>query len=243
MFIALDPESGLDRRSCSSPLGLAFHPQTLCQRSDLRAQDLPAERSGQHRHRIVLVAPVGDHARPARACARRSCCSARAGSTRPRPSRPRSDHRLPGARAPGDLDRPQRQLHLRLARRDAQRLRSWRRRSPTRSSARSSPRMTKNERARARRSPTPTRSRDGVLGQSRQRATSPRRHEVAARRRGDHRRGLERGRRADRAHQKEDVFWFYSTIFLAPLLALGAGWLATRRRRPAAGQGSKKEAA
>ncbi len=42
---------------------------------------------------------------------------------------------------------------------------------------------------------------------------------------------------------KEDLFWFYSTIFLAPLLALGAGWLATRRRRPSVGQGSNKEAA
>lgn len=39
---------------------------------------------------------------------------------------------------------------------------------------------------------------------------------------------------------KQDVFWFYSTIFLAPLLALGAGWLATRRRRSPS---EKKEAA
>jgi hypothetical protein len=31
---------------------------------------------------------------------------------------------------------------------------------------------------------------------------------------------------------KQDQFWFYSTIFLAPALALGIGWLALRRRRP-----------
>jgi hypothetical protein len=32
---------------------------------------------------------------------------------------------------------------------------------------------------------------------------------------------------------KQDVFWFYSSIFVAPALALGAGSLATRRRRAA----------
>jgi hypothetical protein len=38
--------------------------------------------------------------------------------------------------------------------------------------------------------------------------------------------------------RKQDVVWFYSTIFLAPILALGAGWLAVSRRRR-----SKKEKA
>jgi hypothetical protein len=33
--------------------------------------------------------------------------------------------------------------------------------------------------------------------------------------------------------RKQDVVWFYSSIFLAPVLALGAGILATRRRRSA----------
>jgi hypothetical protein len=31
--------------------------------------------------------------------------------------------------------------------------------------------------------------------------------------------------------RKQDVFWFYSTVFLAPALVLLAGWLATHRRR------------
>jgi hypothetical protein len=31
--------------------------------------------------------------------------------------------------------------------------------------------------------------------------------------------------------RKQDVAWFYSTIFLAPALVLGAGWLTTKRRR------------
>jgi hypothetical protein len=30
--------------------------------------------------------------------------------------------------------------------------------------------------------------------------------------------------------RKQDVFWFYSTVFLAPALVLGAGFFATRRR-------------
>jgi hypothetical protein len=38
---------------------------------------------------------------------------------------------------------------------------------------------------------------------------------------------------------KEDVWWFYSTIFLAPMVTLGLGWAVMRRRRGAA----KKEAA
>ena len=44
---------------------------------------------------------------------------------------------------------------------------------------------------------------------------------------------------------KQDVFWFYSTIFLAPLLTLGIGSLVMRRRRPqSGGRGAqKKEAA
>jgi len=41
---------------------------------------------------------------------------------------------------------------------------------------------------------------------------------------------------------KQDVFWFYSTIFLAPALALGIGSLVMRRRRPAgAAASSAKE--
>ncbi len=32
---------------------------------------------------------------------------------------------------------------------------------------------------------------------------------------------------------KQDLVWFYGTIFLAPAMAVAAGWLATRRRRPA----------
>jgi hypothetical protein len=31
--------------------------------------------------------------------------------------------------------------------------------------------------------------------------------------------------------RKQDVVWFYSTIFLAPALVLGFGWMTTRRRR------------
>jgi hypothetical protein len=31
--------------------------------------------------------------------------------------------------------------------------------------------------------------------------------------------------------KKEDVAWFYMTIFLAPMLALGAGWLVMRKRK------------
>jgi hypothetical protein len=30
--------------------------------------------------------------------------------------------------------------------------------------------------------------------------------------------------------RKQDVFWFYSTIFVAPALVLGAGWTVNRRR-------------
>lgn len=42
------------------------------------------------------------------------------------------------------------------------------------------------------------------------------------------------------AHTRnQDVAWFYSTIFLAPLLALGAGWWANRRRR---GGGKRRQA-
>jgi hypothetical protein len=31
--------------------------------------------------------------------------------------------------------------------------------------------------------------------------------------------------------RKQDVAWFYSTIFLAPALVLGIGWMTTKRRR------------
>jgi hypothetical protein len=31
--------------------------------------------------------------------------------------------------------------------------------------------------------------------------------------------------------RKQDVFWFYSSVFLAPALVLCAGWIATRKRR------------
>jgi gliding motility-associatede transport system auxiliary component len=31
--------------------------------------------------------------------------------------------------------------------------------------------------------------------------------------------------------RKQDVVWFYSTIFLAPVLVLGVGWITTKRRR------------
>jgi hypothetical protein len=31
--------------------------------------------------------------------------------------------------------------------------------------------------------------------------------------------------------RKQDVFWFYSSVFLAPALVLLAGWAATRKRR------------
>ncbi len=31
--------------------------------------------------------------------------------------------------------------------------------------------------------------------------------------------------------RKQDVFWFYSSVFLAPGLVLFAGWVATRKRR------------
>jgi len=30
--------------------------------------------------------------------------------------------------------------------------------------------------------------------------------------------------------KKDDVFWFYSTIFLAPAVVVGAGLIITRRR-------------
>ena len=51
------------------------------------------------------------------------------------------------------------------------------------------------------------------------------------------------------AHTRnQDVLWFYSAIFLAPALALGVGWFATRkgrrkRARPGAGGGSRDVAA
>jgi gliding motility-associatede transport system auxiliary component len=35
--------------------------------------------------------------------------------------------------------------------------------------------------------------------------------------------------------RKQDAAWFYSTIFLAPALVLGVGWVTTRRRRRDAG--------
>jgi hypothetical protein len=35
--------------------------------------------------------------------------------------------------------------------------------------------------------------------------------------------------------RKQDAAWFYSTIFLAPALVLGVGWVTTRRRRKDAG--------
>jgi hypothetical protein len=38
--------------------------------------------------------------------------------------------------------------------------------------------------------------------------------------------------------RKQDVFWFYSTVFLAPALVLGAGFFATRRR----GRGRRRRA-
>jgi hypothetical protein len=41
--------------------------------------------------------------------------------------------------------------------------------------------------------------------------------------------------------RKQDVVWFYSTIFLAPALVLGFGWMTTKRRRrdtPAAAPGA-----
>jgi len=31
--------------------------------------------------------------------------------------------------------------------------------------------------------------------------------------------------------RKQDVVWFYSTIFLAPAAVLGVGWFTTKRRR------------
>jgi len=31
--------------------------------------------------------------------------------------------------------------------------------------------------------------------------------------------------------RKQDVFWFYSSVFLAPALVLLVGWVATRKRR------------
>jgi hypothetical protein len=34
--------------------------------------------------------------------------------------------------------------------------------------------------------------------------------------------------------RKQDVAWFYGTIFLAPALVLGAGWAVTKRRKKAA---------
>ncbi len=34
--------------------------------------------------------------------------------------------------------------------------------------------------------------------------------------------------------RKQDVAWFYGTIFLAPALILGVGWLVTRKRKKAA---------
>jgi hypothetical protein len=40
--------------------------------------------------------------------------------------------------------------------------------------------------------------------------------------------------------RKQDVIWFYSTIFLVPALVVGLGLIVTRRRRgPAAGRGPK----
>ena len=32
--------------------------------------------------------------------------------------------------------------------------------------------------------------------------------------------------------KKQDIVWFYSTIFLAPALVLGVGWLHESRRKP-----------
>ena len=42
---------------------------------------------------------------------------------------------------------------------------------------------------------------------------------------------------------RQDVVWFYSTIFLAPMMALGAGWLVMRRRRPSKPGTPRKEVA
>ncbi|MSP59350.1 MAG: ABC transporter [Myxococcales bacterium] len=42
--------------------------------------------------------------------------------------------------------------------------------------------------------------------------------------------------------KKQDVIWFYSTIFLAPALVLGIGFFASRRRRPRRKAGAKETA-
>ncbi|HZA49873.1 MAG TPA: ABC transporter, partial [Myxococcaceae bacterium] len=42
--------------------------------------------------------------------------------------------------------------------------------------------------------------------------------------------------------RKQDVFWFYSTVFLAPALVLGAGFFATRRRGGSARRRARREA-
>jgi hypothetical protein len=39
--------------------------------------------------------------------------------------------------------------------------------------------------------------------------------------------------------RKQDVFWFYSTVFLAPAAVLGAGWTVTRRRGKKAARGQE----
>lgn len=43
--------------------------------------------------------------------------------------------------------------------------------------------------------------------------------------------------------RKQDTAWFYSSIFLAPALVLGAGWAATRRRRKSGRPGPGQAAA
>ena len=43
--------------------------------------------------------------------------------------------------------------------------------------------------------------------------------------------------------RKQDVFWFYSTVFLAPALVLGAGFFATRRRGGGKRRRARRDAA
>ena len=72
---------------------------------------------------------------------------------------------------------------------------------------------------------------DEAIKVPRERRAGAGRHPLADGRRSVLRPDVDRGGRQDHPHQKQDVVWFYSTIFLAPALVIGAGVMVTRKSR------------
>ena len=220
MLIALDPENKVDMHEVLEPLNLELQGRDAGQRSGVRAPHPPGQRPRQPRHRDLHLAPVGDDAgAPGRARARRSCRGP--GGSTPSATAPPPSRSTPRSR--------------RTTRRSSTRTATS---SPTRarSGAPGSWRRPRSRRTRACScSPIRTASRDeairaaanellaldvihwlmgdeSLLGRSRRpRPTCPITHT-----------------------RKQDVLWFYSTIFLAPALVIGPGVAVTQAHAAAA---------